>query len=65
MLVLSRKPTETIMIGDDISITIIDVRDNKVSLGITAPKHIHVHRLEIYKAIKLQQETSENDSKQQ
>lgn len=51
MLVLSRQRDESIMIGDDVEITIVDIRGDKVRLGITAPKHIPVHRREIYDAI--------------
>jgi len=51
MLVLSRQRDETIMIGDDIEITIVDVRGEKVRLGINAPTHIAVHRKEVYAAI--------------
>jgi carbon storage regulator len=51
MLVLSRQKDESIMIGDDVEITIVDVRGDKVRLGITAPKHIAVHRKEVYEAI--------------
>ena len=52
MLVLSRRRDESIMIGDDVEITIVDVRGDKVRLGITAPKEIHVHRKKVYDAIK-------------
>ena len=51
MLVLSRQKDESIMIGDDVKITIVDVRGDKVRLGISAPKEIPVHRIEIYEAI--------------
>jgi carbon storage regulator len=51
MLVLSRQRDESIMIGDNVEITIVDVRGDKVRLGITAPKDIPVHRREIYDAI--------------
>ena len=51
MLVLSRQKDESIMIGDDVEITIVDVRGDKVRLGITAPKEIPVHRMEVYEAI--------------
>ncbi len=51
MLVLSRQKDESIMIGDEVEITIVDVRGNKVRLGITAPKSIAVHRREVYEAI--------------
>ena len=52
MLVLSRQRDETIMIGDDIEITIVDIRGEKVRLGINAPPHVPVHRKEVYEAIK-------------
>jgi len=51
MLVLSRQKNESIMIGDDIEIFIVDVRGDKVRVGITAPKEIPVHRREVYDAI--------------
>ncbi|MFH1170647.1 MAG: carbon storage regulator CsrA [Candidatus Vogelbacteria bacterium] len=51
MLVLSRQRDETIMIGDDVEITIVDIRGDKVRLGINAPKHVKVHRKEVYKKI--------------
>src|ERR1043166_5925374 len=51
MLVLSRQRDKTIMIGDDIEITIVDIRGDKVRLGITAPNTIPVHRKEVYEAI--------------
>jgi carbon storage regulator len=52
MLVLSRQRDETIMIGDEVEITIVDIRGDKVRLGINAPRHIQVHRKEVYEAIK-------------
>ncbi len=52
MLVLSRQRDETIMIGDEIEITVVDIRGDKVRLGITAPTKISVHRKEVYEAIK-------------
>ena len=51
MLVLSRQKDESIIIGDNVEVTIVDVRGDKVRLGITAPKDIPVHRREIYEAI--------------
>ena len=51
MLVLSRQKDESIIIGDDVEVTIVDVRGDKVRLGITAPKNISVHRKEVYEAI--------------
>lgn len=52
MLVLSRQRDETIMIGDNIEVTVVDIRGDKVRLGITAPKEISVHRKEVYDAIR-------------
>lgn len=52
MLVLSRKKNESILIGDDVTITIVDIRGDKVRLGIEAPKEVSVHRREVYDAIK-------------
>lgn len=56
MLVLSRQRDETIMIGDDIEITVVDIRGDKVRLGINAPTRIAVHRKEVYEAIKRENE---------
>jgi len=63
MLVLSRQRDESIMIGDDVEIIIVDVRGDKVRLGITAPKCIPVHRREIYDAI--QREKAEKKKSQE
>ena len=52
MLVLSRQRDESIVIGEDIEVTVVDIRGDKVRLGIAAPKHITVHRKEVYEAIK-------------
>ena len=51
MLVLSRQRDESIMIGDNIVVTIVDIRGDKVRVGINAPTEIPVHRQEIYEAI--------------
>ena len=56
MLVLSRQRDQSIMIGDDIEITIVDVRGDKVRIGINAPKSISVHRKEVYEAIHREQQ---------
>lgn len=63
MLVLSRTKDESIIIGDDIEITIVDVRGDKVRLGINAPREISVHRKEIYDAIQREKEQREKESK--
>lgn len=60
MLVLSRQRDETIMIGDDIEITVVDIRGDKVRLGITAPTHVPVHRKEIYDAIQRENRAAAN-----
>tara|TARA_B100000945_G_scaffold266885_1_gene226804 strand:+ start:2622 stop:2966 length:345 start_codon:yes stop_codon:yes gene_type:complete len=55
MLVLSRRRDESIMIGKEITVTIIDIRGDKVRLGIDAPKSISVHREEVFHAIQKEQ----------
>lgn len=52
MLVLSRQRDESIVIGDNVQITVIDIRGDKVRLGIIAPAKVTVHRKEVYEAIK-------------
>ena len=54
MLVLSRKKSESIVINDDVVITVIEVRGDKVRLGIDAPRHVPVHRKEVAEAIQSQ-----------
>ena len=56
MLVLSRLRDETIMIGDDIELTVVDIRGDKVRLGIKAPTSVPVHRKEVYEEIKRENE---------
>jgi carbon storage regulator len=51
MLVLSRRPSEVIRIGEDISIMVVEIRGDKVKLGIAAPKDVAVHRQEVYERI--------------
>lgn len=51
MLVLSRKVNESIVIGDDVQITVVDIRGDKVRLGVIAPTDLPVHRQEVYEAI--------------
>lgn len=52
MLVLSRKKNESIIINDDITIVVVEIRGDKVRLGIEAPKEVPVHRNEVYEAIR-------------
>jgi len=64
MLVLSRQLDESIMIGDDIKITIVDIRGDKIRIGIEAPSNVAVHREEVYKAIQAEnQESSQTSSR--
>jgi carbon storage regulator len=56
MLVLSRKKDEKIIIGDNITVMVIEIRGDKVRLGIEAPKEVTVHRQEVYDAIKREQD---------
>ena len=59
MLILTRRVGETVMIGDDVTITVLGVKGNQVRVGINAPKHVAVHREEIYERIKREQATDE------
>ncbi len=61
MLVLTRRKDESIMIGDDIEIIIVDIRGEKIRLGITAPKTIPVHRREVYEAIQREKSEKKRD----
>jgi carbon storage regulator len=59
MLILTRRVGETVMIGDDVTITVLGVKGNQVRVGINAPKHVAVHREEIYERIKREQQSAE------
>ncbi len=61
MLVLSRKTNESIVIDDRISVVVVEIRGDKVRLGIEAPKDVAVHRKEIYDAIQQSQRHSQAD----
>ena len=63
MLVLSRHKDQQIMIGDDVTITVVAIRGDKVRLGIDAPKDVAIHRKEIWLKIQAQQ-ASDSDDKQ-
>ena len=58
MLVLSRQRDQVIMIGDTIEVVVVDIRGDKVRLGITAPREISVHRKEVYDQIKRENEAA-------
>jgi carbon storage regulator len=68
MLVLSRKKNESIVINDEITIVVVEIRGDKVRLGVEAPREVPVHRREVYEAIQRSQngetkvETTENES---
>ena len=62
MLVLSRKKTESIMIGDHIEVKILAVKGDQVKLGIVAPKSVKVHRSEVFEAIQQQNKEALNAS---
>ena len=62
MLVLSRRLDETLIIGDDIKITVLGISGNQVRIGIAAPKEVSVHREEVY--LRIKQETKQIETKQ-
>ena len=53
MLVLTRKPDQSIMVGDDIEITVLEVRGDQIRLGIRAPHNVAVHRKEVFEQIRI------------
>ena len=67
MLILTRRVNETLMIGDEVAVTVLGIRGNQVRLGVKAPRDIAVHREEIYHRIKQENESNmkrENDPEQ-
>jgi carbon storage regulator len=61
MLILTRRVGETVMIGNDVTVTVLGVKGNQVRIGINAPKNVAVHREEIYERIKREQHGDEPD----
>ncbi len=61
MLILTRRVGETVMVGDDITVTVLGVKGNQVRLGVNAPKEVAVHREEIYERIRREQNGGEGD----
>lgn len=61
MLILTRRVGETIMIGNDVTVTVLGVKGNQVRVGINAPKNVAVHREEIYERIKREEQGGSGD----
>lgn len=61
MLILTRRPVESLHIGDEITVQVLGVQGNAVRFGITAPRHIPVHRKEIYEKIQEEQRSAEDE----
>jgi len=64
MLILTRRVGETLMIGDDVTVTVLGVKGNQVRIGVNAPRDIAVHREEIYERIKREKEGGDDSSKE-
>lgn len=62
MLILTRRVGETVVIGNDVTVTVLGVKGNQVRLGVNAPREVAVHREEIYERIKREQADGDSDS---
>jgi carbon storage regulator CsrA len=65
MLILTRRPTETLVIGDDVTVTVLQIKGNQVRIGVNAPRNVAVHRKEIFEKIRAEraEEANSNDGR--